>query len=67
MGLQTPASGRKSVGKAQGMAGCHDPIRENRHILSLRHSHRGYRRLYQDLTDPRLRRVSLAANGGAAT
>lgn len=52
MGLQTPTSGRKPVGKAQGVAGCRDPIRKDSRILSFRHPHRRYSRLYQGLTGP---------------
>ena len=53
MGLQTPTSGRKPVGKAQGVAGCRDPIRKDSRVFSLRHPHRGYSRLYQGLTGPK--------------
>ena len=52
MGLQTPASGRKPVGKAQGVAGCRDPIRKDSRVLSFRHPHRYYSRLYPNLTGP---------------
>ena len=63
MGLQTPASGRKPVGKAQGVAGCRDPIRKESRVLSLCHPHRGYSRLYQGLTGPKAQNVDARAQG----
>jgi len=50
--LQVPASRRKSIAKAQVRADYRSPIREDSSILPLRHPHRGYNRLYQDLTGP---------------
>ena len=52
MVLQTPAFGRKPVGKAQGVAGCRDSIRKDSRVLSFRHPHRYYSRLYPNLTGP---------------